>query len=51
MEGERGVVVEKGRQCQSKEAFSGERKLIGDSVVIIEKVTEDFLRGKEIGRG
>ena len=23
---ERGVVVEKGRQCQSKEAFSGERK-------------------------
>ena len=37
MEGERGVVVEKGRQCQSKEAFSGERKLTGDSVVIIEK--------------
>ena len=26
MEGERGVVVEKGRQCQSKEAFSGGRK-------------------------
>jgi hypothetical protein len=37
MEGERGVVVEKWRQCQSKEAFSGERKLTGDSVVIIEK--------------
>jgi len=37
MEGERGVVVKKGRQCQSKEAFSGERKSTGDSVVIIEK--------------
>ena len=37
MEGERGVVVEKRRQCQSKEAFSGERKSTGDSVVIIEK--------------
>jgi hypothetical protein len=37
MEGERGVVVEKGRQCQSKEAFSGERKSTGGSVVIIEK--------------
>ena len=36
-EGERGVVVEKGKQCQSKEIFSGERKLTGDSVVIIEK--------------
>jgi hypothetical protein len=31
------VVVEKGKQCQSKEIFSGERKLTGDSVVIIEK--------------
>ena len=37
MEGERGVVVEKGRQGQSKEAFSGEWKLTGDSEVIIEK--------------
>ena len=34
---ELGMVVEKGRQCQSREAFSGERKLTGDSVVIIEK--------------
>ena len=31
------MVVEKGKQCQSKEAFSGKRKLTGDSVVIIEK--------------
>jgi hypothetical protein len=37
MEGERGVVVEKGRQGQSKEAFSGEWKLTRDSEVIIEK--------------
>jgi hypothetical protein len=37
MEGERGVVVEKGRQGQSKEAFSSEWKLTGDSEVIIEK--------------
>ena len=29
--------MEKGRQCQSKEAFSGERKSTGGSVVIIEK--------------
>jgi hypothetical protein len=34
---ELGMVVEKGRQCQSREAFSGERKLTGDSVIIIEK--------------
>ena len=37
MEGERGVVLEKRRQGQSKEAFSGEWKLTGDSEVIIEK--------------
>jgi hypothetical protein len=29
--------TEKRRQCQSIEAFSGERKSTGDSVVIIEK--------------
>jgi len=37
MEGERGVVVEKGRQCQSKEAFSGERKSAGERMVVIGK--------------
>ena len=34
MEGERGVVVEKGRQCQSKEAFSGGRKSAEAEVLI-----------------
>jgi hypothetical protein len=34
MEGERGVVVEKGRQCQSKEAFSGGRKSAGAEVPV-----------------
>ena len=47
----------KRRHCQLKEAFSGERKSTGDSVVIIEKgerrqsLTTFSSGGKEIGRG
>ena len=37
MEGERGVVVEKGRQCQSKEAFSGGRKSAGAEVPVVRR--------------
>jgi hypothetical protein len=37
MEGERGVVVEKGRQCQSKEAFSGGRKSAGAEVLVVRR--------------
>jgi hypothetical protein len=35
--GERVAAIEKGKQCQSIEAFSGGRKSTGDSVVILEK--------------
>jgi hypothetical protein len=35
MEGDRGVVVENGRQCKSKEAFSGERKSAGAEVPVV----------------
>ena len=37
MEGERGVVVEKGRQCQSKEVFSGGRKSAGAEVPVVRR--------------
>jgi hypothetical protein len=40
MEGERGVVVEKGRQCQSKEAFSGGRKSAEADVLIRRSVRQ-----------
>ena len=37
MEVERRVVVEKGRQCHSKEAFSGERKSTGAEVPVVRR--------------
>jgi hypothetical protein len=39
MEGKRGVVVEKGRQCQSKEPFSGGRKSAGAEVPVRRSVS------------
>ena len=39
MEGKRRVVVEKGRQCQSKEAFSGGRKSAGAEVPVRRSVS------------
>ena len=39
MEGKIGVVVEKGRQCQSKEAFSGGRKSAGAEVPVRRSVS------------
>ena len=38
MEGERGVVVEKWRQCQSKKTFSGGMKSAGAEVPVVRKV-------------
>ena len=35
MEEDRGVVVENGRQCKSKEAFSGERKSAESEVPVV----------------
>ena len=37
MEGERWMVVEKGRQCQSKEAFLGGRKSAGAEVPVVRR--------------
>jgi hypothetical protein len=37
MEGERWVVVEKGRQCQSKEVFQGGKKSAGAEVPVVRR--------------